>query len=289
MFPYFLKSEIEPAKSIFWGVFRLNDSTNLSMSDAASRFLANLSPEERGASQQEIYKFIRWYGWERPLARLTAPDVASYAEQLSLSDTDYLRKLELIRAFLTYAKKEGWCKSNLATHLKAKKGKTPPLSPSRRSSSEAISLTQQGYAELEAKLAALKSKRSEAIDEMRRAAADKDFRENAPLEAAREQHGHLEGRIRKLEEALKSASVAGGKQGTTLKIVTGDSIVLCDLASGEELCYTLVSPREVDPTRGKISTVSPIGKAIIGRGQGEVVEVTTPVGKLRYQIKQVER
>lgn len=268
----------------------MNDSThNLSLGEAASRFLANLPPEERGTSQQEIYKFVRWYGWERPFARLTPPDVASYARQLSLSDTDYSRKLELIRAFLTHARKEGWSKSNLATHLKTKKGKTPSLPPSRRGSSETISLTQQGYAELEAELASLKSKRSQAIDEMRRAAADKDFRENAPLEAAREQHGQLEGRIRELEEALKSASIAEEKQETTLKVGVGDSIVLHDLASGEELRYILVNPREVDPTRGKISTVSPIGKAIIGRGRGTVIEVTTPAGKLRYQIKQVER
>ena len=268
----------------------MNDSThNLSMGEAASRFLANLSPEERGVRQQEIYKFIRWYGLEQPFARLAAREVASYAEQLSLSDTDYTRKLELIRVFLAYAKKEGWSKSNLATHLKAKKGKIPLRSSSKRGLQETISLTQQGYAELEAELAALKIKRSEAIDEMRRAAADKDFRENAPLEAAREQHGHLEGRIRELEEALKTASVAEGEQGSTLQIIIGDSIVLRDLGSGEELRYTLVSPREVDPTRGKISTVSPIGKAIRGRRQGEVEEVTTPAGKLHYQIKQVER
>lgn len=268
----------------------MNDSThNLSMGEAASRFLNNLSPEERGASQQEVYKFIRWYGLEHPFDRLAAREVASYAEQLSLSDTDYNGKLKLIRVFLTYAKKEGWSKGNLATHLKAKKGKTSIRSPSKRGLSETISLTQQGYAELEAELADLKIKRSEAIDEMRRAAADKDFRENAPLEAAREQHGQLEGRIRELEEALRIASVAEGEQGSTLQIFIGDNIVLSDLGSGEELRYTLVSPREVDPTRGKISTVSPIGKAVIGRRQGEIAEVTTPAGKIRYQIKQVER
>jgi len=263
-------------------------SQSPSLGEAASRFLANLSPEERGMSQQEIYKFIRWYGGERPLAGLTAPEVANYAEQLSLSDTDYLRKLELLRAFLVYAKKAGWSKSNLGIHLKARKGKPRFRASSRRGLPQTISLTQQGYAELEAELAALKGKRPQAIDEMRRAAADKDFRENAPLEAAREQRGHLEGRIRELEEALKSAVVIDEKQKATLKVSIGDSVILCHLASGEELRYTLVSPREVDPTKGKISIVSPIGKAIIGHGQGEVIEVTAPAGKLRYQIKQIE-
>ena len=60
-----------------------SDSQSPSLGEAASRFLANLSPEERGMSQQEIYKFIRWYGGERPFAGLTAPEVAKYAEQLS--------------------------------------------------------------------------------------------------------------------------------------------------------------------------------------------------------------
>ena len=263
-------------------------SQSPSLGEAASRFLAGLSPEKRGMSQQEIYRFIRWYGGERPLAGLTAPEVANYAEQLSLSDTDYLRKLELIRAFLTYAKKEGWSKSNLATHLKARKGKTRFRSLSRQGLPQTISLTRQGYDELEAELAVLKGKRPQAIDEMRRAAADKDFRENAPLEAAREQRGYLEGRIRELEEALKSAVVIDEKQKATLKASIGNSVILCDLASGEELRYILVSPREVDPTKGKISIASPIGKAIIGRGQGEIIEVTVPAGKLRYQIKQIE-
>ena len=79
----------------------------LSLVEAASRFLANLAPENRGVSQQEIYKFVRWFGWERPLIRLTPPEVANYAERLSLSDPSYMKKFELIRAFLIYASKEG--------------------------------------------------------------------------------------------------------------------------------------------------------------------------------------
>ncbi|GAI06777.1 unnamed protein product [marine sediment metagenome] len=263
-------------------------SQSLSLGEAASRFLVSLPPEAREISQQEVYRFARWYGWERPFAELTAPDIANYAERLSLSDTDYTKKLELIRAFLIYARREGWSKGNLAIHLRTKKVKSSSRSLSRRGLPEAISLTQQGYAELEAELAALRDKRPQAIDEMRRAAADKDFRDNAPLGAAREQRGQLEGRIRELEETLKLATVIGEKQGVTSKVGVGDSIILHDLASGEELHYMLVSPKEVDPTKGKVSSASPIGKAVIGRRQGEVIEVTAPVGKLRYQIKQIE-
>ena len=265
-----------------------SDSQNPSLSETASRFLAKLSPSEREASQQEVYKFVRWYGWERPFAGLTAPEVANYAERLSLSDTDYSKKLEQIRGFLAYAKKEGWSKTNLATHLKAKKGKGEPQPSAKRGLPETIPLTSEGYAELEAELATLKSKRPQLIEEMRRAAADKDFRENAPLAAAREKRGHLEGRIKELEETLKAAVIIDGKQESTLKTGIGDSLILSDLTSGEELRYIIVNPREVDPSQSKISSASPIGKALIGQGKGEIVEVAVPAGKLRYQIKQIE-
>lgn len=260
---------------------------SLSLGEAAARFLVSLSPETREISQQAVYKFARWCGWERPFAELTAPDIASYVERLSLSDTDYMKKLELIRAFLVYTKKQGWSKSNLALHLKTKKGKSSIRTLSGRGATKTVHLTRQGYAKLEAELTALKEKRPQIIDEIRKAAADKDFRENAPLDAAREQRGYLEGRIIELEETLKLATVIEEKQESTSRVNVGDSVILQDLASGEELRYILVSPSEVDPSQGKISSVSPIGIAVIGRGEGEVVDVVAPVGKLRYQVKQI--
>jgi transcription elongation factor GreA len=266
-----------------------NTGNNLTLGEAARRFLASLSAEEAGERQQDVNRFVRWYGRECPLAGLTAPEVANYAERLSLSDTDYARKLELIRTFLVYAKKEGWIKTNLAAHLKTKKGKTrlPPLT--EQVLPNTTFLTRQGYAELVSEIAALRGKRSQAIEEMRKAAADKDFRENAPLEAAREQRGHLEGRIKELEETLKSAVVIGEKQNVTTRASLGDSVILRDLTSGDEMSYTIVSPTEVDPGKGKISSVSPIGKVVIGKAENDIVEVTVPAGKMRYQIKQIKR
>jgi len=265
-----------------------NSSQNPSLGEAARLFLAKLSPSEREPSQPEVYKFVRWFGSERPLTGLSAPEVANYAERLSSSDTDYSKKLVLLRAFLTHAKKAGWSQLNLAIHLKAKKTKTGPMPSLRQGLPETIQLTQQGYTELETELAALMSKRPQLIEEMRRAAADKDFSENAPLAAAREQRGHLEGRIRELEETLKLATIINDDQRPAVKANIGDSIILRDLTSREELRYMIVDPKEVDPVKGKISSASPLGKAFIGRGEGETVEVAVPAGKLRYQIKRIE-
>lgn len=257
---------------------------------AARLYIATLPPDERQRIQQEIHHFVRWYGADRPLSALSAPEVANYAERLSLSDKDHANKLEQIKVFLAFARKEGWLKSNLAIHLKPRKGKTKSLPGAKHKIAETVTLSQQGYDELKAELETLKGKRLESINEIRRAAADKDFRENAPLEAAREEHGQLTGRIRELEEIMKSSVIggAGHPSPPTLKVVIGDRVVLEDMASGEELRYTIVSPREAEPAHAKISNLSPVGKAVMGKQQGQVVEVSTPSGKLRYRIKSIK-
>jgi len=260
----------------------------LKLGETSSRFLGSLPPDEVGVSQQVIYQFVRWFGRERPLDDLTANEIANYAQRISSSDTDYQRKLDLVRAFLNYARKTGWIKKNMAMHLKAKKGKTKLAASHKQDTPTTVSLTKQGYNEIKKELADLKSKRPLIINEIRRAAEDKDFRENAPLDAARERLSHLEGRIIELEETLKVATVLNDKVEVTHKVGTGDSVVLLELASGEEVHYTIVSPKEVAPTSGKISIASPIGRAIIGRGCGDTIEIEVPAGRLRYQSKQVK-
>jgi transcription elongation factor GreA len=265
-----------------------NDDRSPSLGEAAERFLAHLPAKEREASQPEVYKFARWYGWERPFSQLAPPHVASYAEQLSVSDTDYGRKLVMVRSFLAHAKKAGWSLTNLATHLKTKKGKTGPQGRGKRTM-ESVTLTRQKYDELVAELGNLKKRSQELVGEMRLAAADKDFRENAPLQAAREERGHVEGRLKELEEAVKTATIIEDRKEPGVKSGVGDSIVLKDLASNEELRYRIVDPREVDASKGKISIASPLGKGLIGKKTGDIIEITAPAGRLRYQITGIER
>lgn len=264
----------------------MTSSNELSLGEAAGRFLADVPAEVKSNSQQEIYRFVRWFGWEKTFAALVPAAVANYAEQLSQSDADYSQKLESIRALLTYAKKQGWSKVNLATHLKTRKVSNRST-VTRHSKHRPVSLTQQGYDELKAELAVLQEKRLQLIEDIRRAAADKDFRENAPLDAAKEQRGHVEGRIMELEATLGVAIILDETRDVTHTASLGDEVVLQDLASGEELRYILVSPREVDAASGKISAASPIGRAIVGKVQGDTVAVTVPAGKLRYKILKI--
>jgi transcription elongation factor GreA len=262
------------------------NSDNVSLGEAATRFLASLLEQERAINQQEINQFILWYGWRQPISELTAPKVANYAERVAASGADPARKLSPVKAFLTYAKKEGLTRTNLSVHLRAKKVSTTMAAG--KPLPQVHALTPQGRAELEAELARLKGERPRVAEELRQAAADKDFRENAPLDAAREYQGQLESRIRELEIVLKAATLEQALPVAT-RVRVGDTVRLCDLGTSEVVRYTLVSPSEANPAKGKISIESPTGKALLGKEEMQEAEVIAPLGKLRYRIEQIVR
>ncbi|MFC1899798.1 GreA/GreB family elongation factor [Chloroflexota bacterium] len=263
------------------------NTPDLSLDEAAISFLASLNSKEKGIGQQEIVRFVRWYGKERLINKLSAQEIASYAENMSTANADYDKRLGIVQSFLHYAKKESWTHQNLSTHLKTKKKKAKKKTTAQKKDKNSITLTPEGHTALQEELSLLKEKRLASTREIKRAAADKDFRENAPLHAAREQRGHLEGRIKEIEETLKSSVIINDKGKDASRINIGDNVTLQDLGSGKELHYTMVDSREADPLKGKISNVSPIGKALYGRKRGESVEITVPAGKLHYRIEQI--
>lgn len=260
-----------------------------SLGEAVTLYLGKLTAKVRDASQPEIYRFARWYGCEKSFSTLAGPAVAGYSDQLNVTDIDYEKKFSILRAFLAYARKAGWSTTNLATHLKTKKGKATTTAAGGKNMPDTITLTQGRYDELKAELEKLKKKSRELVGEIQRAAADKDFRENTPFHAAREERGHVEGRIKELEATLKAATIIQEKKEPAVKSGIGDCVVVCDLATGEEYRYIIVDPREVNPSKGKISFISPLGKALLGRSDGETVEIIVPAGKLHFQVKRIER
>jgi transcription elongation factor GreA len=267
----------------------VSEDQNISLGDASGKYLASLKTGKMQASQPEVGKFVRWFGKERAFKGVTPAEVESYGGRVSGPESDYLERLGLVRAFLAYSHKQGWTEANLGAHLKARRGKTKSRQAGKKEAPETVRLTEQGHAELKSQLASLEDERVHLTAEVRRAAADKDFRENAPLHAAREKKGHVEGKIRELEGILKVAVVMDEKQGVGHRVSLGDSVVICEVDSDKEICYKLVTTKEVDVTKGKISSVSPLGQAIMGRKPGDVVEIAAPVGKLRYRIVRIDR
>ncbi len=251
-------------------------------------FLATLSPAQRQEGQQELNRFVRWYGGERPVMVLSAREVGDYGKNISASVTDAERKIEPVRSFLSFAKKKKLIGISLAPHLRV--GKVKQGRSVKKGSAEIppVALTAEGYASLESELEALRKERPHMAEQLRQAAADKDFRENAPLEAAREHQGQVEARIRELEATLRGSTVIEKKPRITQRVGVGCTVTLRDLSSGEQLSYILVSPSEANPAQGRLSIASPTGKALLDNKSGTVVEVVAPVGTLRYQIDEIK-
>ena len=260
----------------------------LSLQEAASHYLASLSPELRQQSQAEVHRFARWYGADRPVRELHGHDVSAYADTLGAGVADAAQRIDTVRSFLTFAKKKGFTPTNLAVHLRVRKAASAQPSAGRASAPREVHLTEEGRAELEAELERLKAQRPRVAQELRRAMSDKDFRENAPLDAIREQQAYLESRIREAEDILRDAVSLKERKPQGPLASVGSTLVLSNLKSGGEVRYTLVSPSEVNPGQGKISVESPVGKALLQRRAGEEVEVAAPAGVVRFRIERVE-
>jgi len=257
-------------------------SEGKSLAEAAADFLAGLSKDQKDEFRQELNKFVRWCGKFRPMGELSAIEVANYAESINSATTDVSKVTAAVKAFLSYAKKEGLTRTNLSVHLRVKKV-TSAHTASTKGKPVTTVMTAAGYEELKTELTGLKKERPKLAEDIRKAAADKDFRENAPLEAARERHGMVEARIRQLEAVLKTAKV-NEERASDLVVAIGTTVTIQGLSEKEEMSYKLVNPNEASPLKGKLSISSPIGKALLGRRQGDVIGVVAPVGELNYKI-----
>ena len=254
-------------------------SNNSTLRELANDFLSGISPQDREKTQTEVYKFIRWLGPHRKTTGLTPVDIDSYGGLVTAAGATS------VKSFLSYLYKKGYTRVKLAPHLRAKKTSSKAASYQQNAQAQAL-LTEQGLAKLEEELADLKAQIPDVIKEMQRAATDKDFRENAPLHAARDRKAQLEGRIKELESTLEIAKVMGERQVTS-RIKIGDSVLLCDLASGKELRYALVDPQEANATKGKLSIVSPLGKVLLDKEKGQTIEVAAPAGTFCYRVEDI--
>ena len=264
----------------------MGDDTAITLSEAAREHLSVLSGDDITTIQAEVERFVRWAGADRELVQLTAHQVASYADTLSGSVTDAARRGNAVKKFLAFVNKAGYTSTNLGTHLRIKRG-------SRKANNvpalQAIEMKDQDRAALVAELESLKAQRPQIIDDIKRAMADKDFRENAPLDAARERQAYVESRIRKLEVTIDLAVIVEAGEGPRGDVVELDcTIVLRNLQTEKDVSYTLVRPTEVDASQGRISFQSPVGQAVLNKRAGDEVEVAAPSGTIRFRIQSVE-
>lgn len=153
-----------------------------------------------------------------------------------------------------------------------------------------ILLTKEGYKKLEDEMEFLKTvRRKEVADKIKVARGFGDLSENAEYDEAKNEQAQVEDRILVLEHMLINAKVISDDDIKTDAVVAGSTIKLKDLEDGEIEEFTIVGSAEADPFNGKISYESPVGKACIGRKEGETVAVQTAAGSFNYEIIEIKR
>ncbi|MEX1170832.1 MAG: transcription elongation factor GreA [Chloroflexota bacterium] len=159
-----------------------------------------------------------------------------------------------------------------------------PAGPAGRSSAAAgmEGLTAEGSARLRAELDHLRSvKRPDVIARIRTAKEHGDLKENAEYHAAREEQSFLEGRVQALEARLRTAVIVGAPiEGARVGLGSRVTVEV----EGETLSYTIVGASESDPSAGRISSSSPVGRALVGRDVGDEIIIRTPAGERHYRI-----
>lgn len=151
-----------------------------------------------------------------------------------------------------------------------------------------VPMTAEGYAALDAELKRLKTEeRPAVIQAIAEARSHGDLSENAEYHAAKERQSFIEGRVAELEDKLARAQVIDVSRLSGSNIKFGATVTLLDEDSGEEAEYKIVGEDEADVRAGKVSITSPVARALIGKEEGDVVEVSAPGGAKSYEVLKV--
>ena len=152
-----------------------------------------------------------------------------------------------------------------------------------------IILTAEGYKKLQDEIELLSTvRRREVAERIRVAREFGDIAENAEYDSAKNDQAHLEARIAVLEDRLKSARIVTKKEMRSGEVSVGTKVRLKDMGSNKTVEYHIVGSAEANPVEMKLSNESPVGRAIMGRKKGEIVEVSAPRGALKFKIMEVK-
>lgn len=150
-----------------------------------------------------------------------------------------------------------------------------------------LPISVQGFKKLEDELAKLKSERPEIIQAIKEAREEGDLSENAGYDAARERQGMTEARIKYIESRLAEYQVIDLDKLSGDRVIFGCTVEVEDVDSGESRSYTILGPDEAEPAKGSISFLSPVGKALLGKEEGDEVTIDIPRGRVTYEITRI--
>jgi len=255
---------------------------------AISRYIAAVELADRDISARELSKFGHWLGMDTPVNRITTEQVFRYQEEFAASKADANQRLAPVKAFLASLHKQKATEVNLGASIRVRRAyvrRAPTRFRDRPP--EPILITEEGHARLTAELKDLDERvRPEVTEQLRSAAADKDFSENAPYSAAKHKLSEVRTRINRIRRTLNAASIQVGDSTDVVEL--GVVVTLRNLIEDEPVEYQIVGAGE-PLGHGGVSVKSPVGRAVLEKRVGDVVEVETPMGLHRYRIEKIER
>lgn len=263
------------------------ETAELTLGQAAARYLGGLPAGERELATSEINTFVKILGHSTPLSQITRTQVDRYQERATAGRGDSSSRIEPVKAFLADLKSRKLTQTNLGAVLRLKRRAT--AGGAARAEAQVVELTQEGHDQLKAELDRLESER---VPQLREALAlarqDGDFRENAPYDEAKREMAEVQSKIERIKGQLKSGRIVAREQGGH-RAGLGSKVVLRDVEDEVEDVYTLVGPGEVRTRENRISIHSPIGLAVRDRAVGETVRVDLPVGTRTFRIQRIEQ
>ena len=251
--------------------------------EAFTKDSKTLSTQKKKAAQTEISRFVRHLGSDRSIRTIIPSEIGEYSNDFvkRTAQTEH-EKIKSVKKFLAFLVNNQYTNANLSQHLRLRRSRrTRSL---QNIATKSVNLTQSGYDGMKVQLSQLQKERIRLTGEIERAAADGDVRENAPLEAARENQAMVMSKMRDIESTLKIAEIIDSQTNDT-RVQIGSKVSLVQSESGMKLEYQLVEPREASPLNKKISSQSPVGEAILGRRVGDEVTVNTPAGQQTYKVE----
>lgn len=157
-------------------------------------------------------------------------------------------------------------------------------------SEKEVLLTPAGLRKLEEELEYLKSvKRKEVAERIKVAIGYGDISENSEYEDAKNEQAFVEGRIITLEKMLRNARIIQEDEVDTGVVSVGSTVKLRDIEFHEDVEFAIVGSAESDPSENKISNESPVGRALLGKSVGSMVEVNVPAGTIQYEVLEIRK
>lgn len=151
-----------------------------------------------------------------------------------------------------------------------------------------VKLTEDGLKQLEEELEYLKTKkRKEVSEKIKVALGFGDLSENSEYDEAKNEQAQVEALIVSVENMLKNAIVIDESERDTSKVELGATVTIHDIEFDEDITYKIVGSTEADPDEGRLSDESPLGKSLMGKAEGEMIDVDAPAGVIQYKILKI--